>query len=227
MDKIIELDVRPTIADIYSRITKLSGNEPILLLGGASIAVLFQKDRKINDIDAYWHNKTKFAEISKEEFEKNGFDPHYTNGKLDSLIDKASLIEVDFTTKPEYENVTRDKIMKMCDGNVKLGEVTLIGVDVSEIMENSMLVKIGNSTIRVPSILDTLLMKYNLWIYRGEGKTEGQKDAADIKTVIEKGLSNSLADFEAIAKQVNNRYGEKYAKMFIEDIKRIAALKSD
>ncbi len=59
-----------------------------------------------------------------------------------------------------------------------------LGLDMYRVLNDSTIVEINGIKICVPSSLDQIIMKYTLWRSRGEGKTEGQKDADDIKKLV-------------------------------------------
>ncbi len=98
---------------------------------------------------------------------------------------------------------------------------TILGLPLDYVIENGIFVDVDGTKIRIPKPLHQIIMKYNLWLFRSEGKIEGQKDAEDIVKLIRFYYKN--AD-EFLSKEKDNIKTDCKARnsdVFARDIHKI------
>ncbi len=166
------------IANIYKRLEVLFGTDEIMLLGGAAIKISSNPSRHINDIDVALFPKKLYG-IDSRLIEELGFQSVKRGYKLTSLIDKKSGIKIEVSAK-SYQKLNKSLGIKNFNGK----NPTILGLGLREVIQDSKVIKVGDVIIHIPSGLDQILMKYNLWLLRGEGKTKNQKDAEDIRKLV-------------------------------------------
>ena len=193
----------------------LFGTDEIILIGGAAIKLSSDPSRKIHDIDATLYPKKLYG-LDNQQIEELGFKPLKEGDKLISLIDKKTGIEIEVSAK-------LCQMLNRALGIKSFNEEnpTVLGLDLSEVIHDSKIVKVGDIKIRVPSGLDQILMKYNLWLFRGEGKTENQKDAEDIKKLVAfyyKDIKNLLTEEK---EQIQQKCKAKNVNEFQKDMELI------
>ncbi|MDE1833532.1 MAG: hypothetical protein KGH58_03890 [Candidatus Micrarchaeota archaeon] len=167
-----------TIAGIYGRLVRVFGTQEILLVGGSAMILTSEPGRQLKDIDLAVEPARLYG-IPRELAEQEGFRPGFDGSRLIELEDMATGIEVEASSKS-------------CGNlNSKLGippyteqRPTIIGLPLIDVISRAERIELNGARMCIPSREDQVLMKYNLWKFRGEGRTRMQKDADDISKIV-------------------------------------------
>jgi predicted nucleotidyltransferase len=174
-------DKKIMISSIYARLVLLFGTREILLIGGTSMILAFDDDRKLNDIDAIidLNMLDKFTIKDEGRIKEFNFGSMFKDNKLIMLTDIESGIEI------EVRAITCGALNKTLDLPPYTDmEPTAMGLLISDILRNANEVNINHVVIKIPDPVYQILMKYNLWRFRGKGEMKDQKDANDIRKLV-------------------------------------------
>lgn len=144
-----------------------------------------------------------------------GFEPIWAEDKLVALTDVDTGIEV------EVGNVHCGNFNKVLGLDPYLkGNHTVLGVRFEDLLGQSIITKVGNAQVRVPTPLHQVLMKYYLWAFRGKGELKEQKDARDLRLIIRTffGTPDALLKTE---RQWRKVLAPPFQAIFPQDIARI------
>ena len=148
------------IKDIYLRLTQLFSTEDIVIVGGVSLLLTCDKNRKLGDIDVTMNPKL-LLNVSGRIAQFNGFIPEYDKDELMALVDKQTDIEIE--TKAKNCN-TMNKVLGLPAPTKS--KPTILGLPLKEVIENAMILDVNGVKIRIPSRVHQIIMKYNLWLFR-------------------------------------------------------------
>lgn len=173
-----EQDGASRIAGIYFRLGKALGTDRMVVVGGSAMKLTCDPDRPSNDIDLALPPRL-LAGISQARLVAYGFTGYYEDSRLLVALDKESGIEVEVSSK-NCGNL-----------NQKIGlpryseeSPTVLGISIDAVIDGGRLINVNGIGVRVPQPLHQLIMKYNLWLFRGDGKLKDQKDANDIRKIV-------------------------------------------
>jgi hypothetical protein len=205
------------LENIYPKLVDVFGAENIILVGGAAMKLSCDPERQLLDTDVAVF-PSKLRGVERKKLDNLGLNGVYDSDKLITVIDKE--------TETEREVSSQD-----C-GNMNnvLGlppyteeNPTILGLNLRDVINEGQWCNFKGEKMKIPNPVHNLIMKYNLWLFRGRGEVEEQKDAKDINKIVKyyfKDL-NTLIHTNSVAIRRNCR-ASSYEK-FIEDMKRIVS----
>jgi len=175
MDNVSELK---KIVDVYGRLQLVLGTDRIVVVGGCAMKLTCDPERPLHDIDLAVSPKFLYG-VQEDLLADNGFSAEYEDGKLLVVMDKATNIEVEVSSKTCGNLNNKLGIPPYTESNP-----TVLGVNLNSVIDEGIFIDVYGKKIRVPNHVQQLVMKYNLWLFRGNGQIYGQKDAEDIRKII-------------------------------------------
>lgn len=206
------------IRDIYSRVIKVFKTNKIIVIGGAAAKLTCDFTRPVKDIDivippVYLYN------VSESRIIKNYFNGIFEGNKLEILIDNNTRVEIECTSK-HCGNLNKTIGLPAYTEN----NPTVLGINLNNVLKKSYFININGTKIRVSAPVHQIIMKYNLWLFRGKEQYTNQKDANDIKKLIKTFYPNINIFLEKEAAEIKLSNMAKPFNIFSEDIKKICLI---
>lgn len=165
------------IADIYSRLKETFKSDDLILIGGTVLLLTCDPNRKFGDLDVLVP-LDKVENLSERDAAANGFDVGMEDGETSTLTDKKTKFEIEVTGK------TCKNLNKIIGVPLPTRDnPTAMGLPVKDITNNAIAINVNGTLIKIPNRAQQILMKFNLWRFRGKQQIE-QKDADDIRRLI-------------------------------------------
>ena len=173
------------IKKVYEKLAKVLQTEEIVLVGGSAMLLTADHERKLNDLDVAVPPKA-LVNVPATLAHEMGFEMLMDGSKLMTLTDAETGLEAEVSAKNCGNLNAKLGLPKYTDE-----KPTILGLDLWKVISDSVIV----DGIRTPSPFHQVLMKYNLWRFRGNGEVLGQKDAEDIRKLLAFYYKGSLGLF--------------------------------
>ena len=202
------------IASMYGRTARVLKTDGMVMVGGSALKLSCDPDRPINDLDIAVM-PSALDNVSRKAVEENGFTGEFDGKRLVLLTDKKTGVEVEVSSK-NCGALNKTIGLPLYDRK----NPTILGLNLASVIDEGDDAMVYGTRIRIPNPMSQLMMKYNLWLYRGEGKVVGQKDAQDIINIVKAFFNDAETVLKmkgAIAELCKARSYEEFAR----DLKKI------
>lgn len=203
------------LENIYPKLVEIFGADNMILVGGAAMKLSCDPERQLRDIDVAVF-PSKLRGVGKEKLNGLELDGVYDNDKLITVTDRETGTEIEVSSQScgNMNNVLG--LPPYTEENP-----TILGLNLRDVINKGQWSEFKGEKMRIPNSLHSLIMKYNLWLFRGKGAVGEQKDAQDINKLVSyyfKSLDELIIS-QSVEIQRCCR-ASSYEK-FVDDMKRI------